>query len=266
VVLAVLAWGLPSSDPDVKPEILARAVGLDRETVYRSPQRPGYTAWTGAWTMPDKSIMVAFTQATGPVDPAKRSRVPPAARRRVGATELDPRRDFSGLRLSVKYLRSTDGGAPWRPVREDRYSSPIPQAFSPQATIALRDGTLIRRVNGYDLWEARSVPRTAYLQRLAPRAQRWGPPQVLLDARRSTYQISRLRRLSDGRIIGLGQAWQTPAGSPLQVLQRAPVRLLLVVSENDGRTVRCVDLTERMGCRRAAGRRPVGGLSHSRPG
>lgn len=186
--------------------------------------------------MPDQSLMVAFTQATGPVDPAKRSRVPAAVLRRVGATSLEPERDFSGLRLSVKYLRSKDGGTSWRPAREDRFSAPVPQAYTPQATLALPDGTLIRRVNGYDLWESKSAPRTAYLQRLEPGARRWGRPMVLLDPRRRTYQLSRLRRLRDGRIIGLGVVNEVPAGSPIPQMSKAPSRLLLMVSKDQGRT------------------------------
>lgn len=39
-----------------------------RQTVYHSPQTPGYACWVGAWTMPDSSMMVSFTQATGPVE------------------------------------------------------------------------------------------------------------------------------------------------------------------------------------------------------
>ena len=235
-VLAVLILGFPSSDSDGESDLLARAAGFNRETIYRSPQRPGYTAWTGAWEMPDKSLMVAFTQATGPVDPSKRSRVPAAVLRRVGATALEPQRDFSGLNLSVKYLRSTDGGATWRPAREDRYNSPNAHSYTPQATLALADGTLIRRVNGFDLWEDESGPRTAYLQRLAPGADRWSPPQVLLDPARFTYQLSRLRRLKDGRIIGLGGVWETPAGSSIAAMSKAPARFLLMVSDDQGKT------------------------------
>ncbi len=218
--LALLAWGPLSPDADTDTgdsdtEILARGVGLARETIYHSPQTPGYTAWTGAWTMPDDSLMVAFTQATGPVDPAARSQVSAELKRRVGFEDFPPERDFSGLRLSVKYLRSTDGGKSWKPAREDRYVAPIAQAYTPQPTIAPRDGTLIRRVNGYDIWSNPPIRRTAYLQRLDPGAKRWGPPQVLLDPRRRIYQISRMRRLKDGRIIALGAVGETPAGTPV---------------------------------------------------
>ena len=39
-----------------------------RQTIYHSPQTPGYTCWAGIWTMPDGSVMVAFTQVTGPLE------------------------------------------------------------------------------------------------------------------------------------------------------------------------------------------------------
>ena len=90
VGLVVLVVGSPSSEPEAQPEIRARGVDLTRHTIYRSPQRPGYTAWTGAWTMPDKSLMVAFTQATGPIDPAKRAQASAALRRARGSNRHRP--------------------------------------------------------------------------------------------------------------------------------------------------------------------------------
>ena len=42
------------------------AIEHKRQTIYHSPQKPGYTSWVGAWTMPDGDLMVSFTQATGP--------------------------------------------------------------------------------------------------------------------------------------------------------------------------------------------------------
>src|SRR5437870_6335883 len=44
------------------------AVEHKRQTIYHSPQKPGFTCWVGAWTMPDGSLMTCFTQATGPVE------------------------------------------------------------------------------------------------------------------------------------------------------------------------------------------------------
>src|SRR4051812_46988712 len=41
-------------------------IGADhkRATIYHSPQKPGFTSWVSAWTMPDGDLMVCFTQAT----------------------------------------------------------------------------------------------------------------------------------------------------------------------------------------------------------
>src|SRR5713101_3816969 len=44
------------------------AVEHKRQTIYHSPQKPGFTSWVGAWMMPDGSLMTCFTQATGPVE------------------------------------------------------------------------------------------------------------------------------------------------------------------------------------------------------
>src|SRR5438477_11290721 len=38
-----------------------------RQTGYRSSQKPQFTSWVGAWTMPGGDLMVSFTQATGPL-------------------------------------------------------------------------------------------------------------------------------------------------------------------------------------------------------
>ncbi len=56
--------------------VLTQAAGVtqvtvrdhSRRTIYHSPQTPGYTCWAGIWTMPDASVMIAFTQVTGPLE------------------------------------------------------------------------------------------------------------------------------------------------------------------------------------------------------
>jgi hypothetical protein len=103
-----------------------------------------------------------------------------------------------------------------------------PEAQSAQADIQLEDGTLIRRTNGEDIPYAQNVERTAYIQRLAPGGSTWGTPEYLLDATGAhggtacgcTYQISRIHRLRDGRLIALGQKWDAynPKGSSAHIL------------------------------------------------
>ena len=206
-----------------------------RRVIYHSPQRPGYTAWTGAWVMPDQSLMVGFTQATGPVSPTKRARAPEALKERLGA---GPDVDFWGLRLSSMIRRSVDAGATWSGSDSDGFKAVYPNGYGAGADIGLRDGSVLRRVNGWDQMQERSLPRTAYLQRLTPGKRRWSAPQVLMDPRRYVYQVSRIRRLGDGRLIALGQYWEAPAGSPRRRLESARVSFLLMVSEDEGRTWR----------------------------
>jgi hypothetical protein len=191
--------------------------------IYHSPQSPGYTAWVGAWTMPDGSLMTAFNQATGPVDPSQRTLMPEAALERdFNLTEdpgrsppytyLDPHRDFWGLDQSVVYLRSTDGGRRWQVWRRDPFQALAPQAYTPQPDIALPDGTLIRRVSGEDLPNVPAIPHEALLQTLtfnrtdsSGQSASWSLPRAVLhDSSICSYQITRIHQLQDNRLIATG--------------------------------------------------------------
>jgi hypothetical protein len=250
VVLAFLAgpiavavsWQLGPSAPGTAPEPGAisslRGEGFERRAIYDSAQRPEYTAWVGAWPMPDRSLMTAFVEATGPVDADARPAIPARVLQAFGVTRWDPGYDFWGLELAVRYLRSRDGGTTWRLVRSDPFRAPGPYGYTPQATIALDDGTLVRRVNGDDLRHDPRVPHTAYLQRLAPGATGWGGPQVLLDPAKYTYQISRVRQLRDGRLIATGNVWDVPARTVPPDRSSEDSRLLLMVSADGGETWR----------------------------
>jgi hypothetical protein len=213
VVVALVALGGDAKSPQtvLSAGTAPRSVTIDgwtRRAIYRSPQRdPSYTSWVGAWPMPDGSMMTAFTQATGPVD--GRARVSKSVLDRHGFAAIPADRDFSGLDLSAVYLRSRDRGATWSRTRSDSFRALGPHAYSGQATTALRDGTLIRRVNGGDMQGVEDVPATAYIQRLAPGAAAWSAPQLLMDPKRFTYQLTRIQRLRDGRLIATG-ATPTP--------------------------------------------------------
>lgn len=151
-------------------------------------------------------------------------------------------RDHWGLTNTTTYYKSTDHGAnwsvafpnngvadamrTWNPAVSSCVDSsstgsncptvhPIP--FTSQANIALNNGTIIRRVNGEDIGYDQVVNKTAFLQRLAPGAgQTWGPPEYVLDPTTCscTIQISRIRRLADGRLIAMGQRWDAYPGEP----------------------------------------------------
>ena len=237
----VASWQLarPSAPPTAtppRPIPSIRATGLERRTIYHSRQRPGYTAWVGAWTMPDQSLMTSFVEATGPVARNRRPATPPRVAAAFGLPRWDPGFDFWGLKLASVFLRSYDGGATWQRFRTDRFEAPLPHGYTGQATIALDDGTILRRVNGDDLRNDPTLPHTAFLQRLAPGASAWSRPQVLLDPSRYTYQLSRLRTLRDGRLIATGNVWDVPASTPPAQRRSAESRFLLMVSSDGGDT------------------------------
>src|SRR5713101_8036699 len=96
------------------------AVEHKRQTIYHSPQKPGFTCWLGAWTMPDGSLMISFTQATGPLK--GRPQAPKEVREKLtwpppGA----PGYDMTGLDMSNVHLRSKDQGKTWRQVSADPF-------------------------------------------------------------------------------------------------------------------------------------------------
>ena len=241
-VIVVVALLLSrSSEPDGPPPLppAVHATAVERATIYHSPQTPGYTAWVGAWQMPDDSLMTGFVQATGPLDAAQRERTPANVLRTFGAPpEGDPQRDFWGLALTSRFLRSTDGGKRWRPFRSDAFEAIGPYGYTSQATMALKDGTILRRVNGDDLRQVPSIPHTAFLQRLAPGAKRWSEPQVLLDPGRRTYQLSRIRYLRDGRLIATGNVWDVPATTTPRERAKTVSTYLLMLSDDGGKTWR----------------------------
>jgi hypothetical protein len=193
---------------------------FERSVAYHSPQTPGYTAWTGVWTMPGGELMTAFAQVTGPIP-------------------SPPDRDWASHDVSAVYLRSSDGGRNWEEFRSDPVEGP-PQAYSGQATIGLEDGTLLRRVNGEDLRGFTRGPRTAYLQRLEPGAKDWSEPTYLLDPERYTYNVSRIQELRDGRLVATGNFWEIPAGErdPTAEIPLDQQGWLLMVSDDEGRTWR----------------------------
>jgi len=231
-----------------------------RTTIYSShPQKCGdgtdncrSSEWTGTWFMPDGSLVVAFNQATGPTSPALgRTFTPekllnefkfpdgriwthtyPAPK---GYWHWDKGYDYFGLSGDcppspqlpttqkcslIVYLKSTDAGQTWTIWRTESFQAIGMSAYSPQPTIALPNGTLIRRVNGDDMFNVKTIPHTAMLQILKPRGgiypARWpalGAGQVVVkDPSVCKYQVSRIRRLNDGRYIALGQAWHYAGG------------------------------------------------------
>jgi hypothetical protein len=175
-----------------------------RRTIYHSPQTPGYTCWTGIWRMPDGSVMICFTQATGPVQ-GWRPRAPlDVLRRMPTAQQENPAYDFTGLAQENIYLRSTDGGQTWVKVSADPFASCL-NGYCGGGAVALPDGTILRVAWGQSLTYG-DVPDTGFLQRSTDGTGTWGPPEYLSsDSRLQTFP-TRIRALRDGRVVVTGGA------------------------------------------------------------
>ena len=198
------------------------AVGHQRQTIYHSPQKPGFTSWVGAWTMPDGSLMISLTQATGPIE--GRPRAPQAVQHQLTWPPVGHHGyDMTGLDLRNVHLRSKDMGKTWQQVSADAFQSCM-NGITGEAQTALADGTILRGVWGYYLPYNPELPKTGYLQRSADGSKTWGKPEVLLDPEKYSAWPKRLRVLRDGRLIVLGGMACVPANSPRAVPHRAAGR------------------------------------------
>ncbi|NQT12216.1 MAG: exo-alpha-sialidase [Planctomycetes bacterium] len=210
------------------------AVEHSRTTIYHSPETPGFTCWTGTWTMPDGSLMVCFTQATGPLE--GRSRVPEAIGRKLAWPPAGhPDYDMTGLDLRNVHLRSLDGGKTWQRASADPFHSCM-NGCTGQCETALADGTVIRGVWGHYLPYDPNVPKTGYLEQSHDGTKTWGPPETLLDPDKYSAWPKRLRRLGDGRLIVLGGFAPVPANSRTRGEYGRILQPLLMVSPDDGKT------------------------------
>jgi hypothetical protein len=173
-----------------------------RRVIYHSPQTPGYTCWAGIWKMPDASLMVGFTQATGPLE-GWRPRAPAAVLRRMPkATREIAGYDMTGLTQENVHLRSTDGGKSWVKASSDPFSSCMNGMWG-GGILALQGGTLLRDAWGQGLpcWDVR---QTGFLQRSSDGAKTWGAPEYLSGDPHLQAWPKRLRRLRDGRLLLTG--------------------------------------------------------------
>lgn len=206
----------------------------ERRTIYHSPQSPGFTSWVGAWTMPDGSLMVGFTQATGPVE--DRPQAPPEVRQKLNWPHAgNPGYDMTGLDLRNVYLRSEDAGMTWRQASADAFKSCM-NGVTNEAATALSDGTILRGVFGFYLPYDAGIPGTGYVQRSLDGTKTWSRPEVPLDVAKYTTWPRRIRTLSDGRIVLLAGLVQAPAGSMTRAEIGQLVEPALLVSANQGRT------------------------------
>ncbi len=210
------------------------AVEHRRQTVYHSPQKPGFTSWVGAWMMPDGSLMTCFTQATGPVE--GRPRAPKEVQEKLNWPPRGaPGYDMTGLEMKNVHLRSADAGKTWEQVSADPFKSCM-NGVSGEAETALADGTVIRGVLGFYLPYDPDVPRTGFLQRSGDGTKTWGKPEVILDPRKYTAWPRRIRILRDGRLVVLLGVAHVPAGSRTREEFGKLVEPMLVVSSDGGKS------------------------------
>ena len=233
----LLAATTHGAEGDTGDGSTVRAVEFQRRTIYRSPQRPSFTCWAGIWLMPDDSLMVAFTQATGPLK--GRPKAPPELRKRLDYPP--PGRDYydmTGLDLSNVYLSSTDHGATWNKVSQDHFRSCMNGAAYHRSQLALPDGTLLRCTWGrYLPYNAPPVPQTGLTQRSEDGSKTWQPFKTLLDPEKYTMKVSKLDQLRDGRLVAIGCAADIPATNQLSRLALLYKQYpCMVVSADDGRT------------------------------
>ena len=229
LIAALLAGTRVHADED-----LFSAVEHARRTIYHSPQTPGFTSWVGAWTMPDGSLMICFTQATGAVE--GRPRAPKEVQHRLTWPPTGrPGYDMTGLDMRNVHLRSTDAGKTWKKVSADAFKSCM-NGITGEAQTALPDGTIIRGVWGYYLPYNPELPKTGYLERSTDGSKTWGKPQVLLDPAKYSAWPKRIRVLRDGRLIAIGGVAHVPANSRTRAEYNGLFEPLLMVSDDNGKT------------------------------
>ncbi|GDY10072.1 hypothetical protein LBMAG52_35580 [Planctomycetia bacterium] len=210
------------------------AVEYQRQTIYHSPQKPGFTSWVGAWTMPDGSLMISFTQATGPVD--GRPQAPKEVQHKLTwPPPGHPGYDMTGLDLRNVHLASTDAGKTWQQVSADGFKSCM-NGVTNEAQTALADGTILRGVFGFYLPYDSDLPQTGFLQRSSDGSKTWGKPEVPIDAAKYSTWPRRIRVLRDGRIVLLAGVASAPAGSQTRAEFSAVVEPALLISSDQGRT------------------------------
>jgi len=184
--------------------------------------------------MPDGSLMVSFTQATGPVK--GRPRAPKAVQHRLTWPPRGrPGYDMTGLDMRNVHLRSTDAGKTWKKVSADAFKSCM-NGITGEAQTALPDGTIIRGVWGYYLPYNPELPKTGYLERSINGSKTWGKPQVLLDPAKYSAWPKRIRVLRDGRLIAIGGVAHVPANSRTRAEYNGLFEPLLMVSSDNGKT------------------------------
>ncbi|MEO7300791.1 MAG: sialidase family protein [Verrucomicrobiota bacterium] len=224
---------IEKSSGNAKPGKQFIAENFKRKTIYHSPQTPGYTCWLGTWFMPNKDLMITFTQNTGEIDPIHRT-TEEDKKHFYPEFEL-PMRDATTLNKSNLFLRSSDKGATWKQVGGFRFEGPILYCSPGGQDLILKDGTILKSVYGYYQPTDPSIPQSAYLMRSSDEGKTWSKPQVLGDSSKENFRLTRIRRLHDGRLIATGGRARVPSTSSWMAIWEH-FEPLLLVSEDEGKT------------------------------
>jgi hypothetical protein len=233
VLAVIVAWNLFGLATRATADEFV-AVEHKRQTVYHSPEKPGFTSWVGAWVMPDGSLMTCFTQATGPLK--DRAQAPKDVQAKLNwPPKGAPAYDMTGLDLKNVHLRSTDAGKTWKEVSADPFKSCM-NGVSGEAETVLPDGTVIRGVFGFYLPYDPDLPKTGFLQRSTDGTKTWGKPEVLLDPKKYTAWPRRIRVLRDGRIVVLAGVAPLAEGTHTRDELSKKLQPMLVVSSDKGKT------------------------------
>ncbi|MEO7300792.1 MAG: sialidase family protein [Verrucomicrobiota bacterium] len=222
-----------TDDSTTKPKKEYFAENFKRTMIYHSPQSPGYTCWLGTWIMPNKDLMITFTQNTGEIDPARRAS--DELRKQFYPHLENAMRDATTLNKSNLFLRSSDKGATWKEVGGFGFEGPFAYCSPGGQDILLKDGTILKGVYGYFQLRNSVSPPSAYLIRSADQGKTWSKPQVLGDPAKDNMRLTRIRRLRDGRLIATGGRARTPSTSKIKEIWDLWEALLLV-SDDEGKT------------------------------
>lgn len=234
LALLTLAAAIALPDSSASADVDFIAVEHKRQTIYHSPQKPGFTSWVGAWTMPDSSLMVSFTQATGPIEGRPKS--PKEVQDKLNWPPAGlPDYDMTGLDLRNVHLRSSNAGKTWKQVSADAFKSCM-NGVTGEAQTALGDGTILRGVFGFYLPYDPQLPRTGFLQRSIDGSLTWGKPEVLLDPIKVTAWPRRIRVLKDGRVLVMLGVAKLPAGRHTRLEFSKVIEPMILVSSDKGKT------------------------------
>src|SRR5262249_33051609 len=140
-----------------------------------------------------------------------------------------------GLTKSNLFLHSTDNGKSWQQTGGFTWEGPCMYIAPGGQDMVLKDGTIIKGVFGYFQFTTPDVPHTAYLIRSKDMGKTWSKPQALVDPKKETWRLTRIRRLHDGRLVGTGGRSRTPGTSNTEMVWRL-WEPLLIVSNDDGQS------------------------------